>query len=82
MHTSPENRIDLFTVSEVRKAKNILTNGNGAPAHFRLMDEVLTPEVMRRIDNEAGLLNDRDYIAYRLEYIAGQMPFSVLVSVT
>lgn len=65
-------KIDLFTEEEVRRAKKIIAEAKEATPHNRLRDEVVTEEVMQRIDQETGQQNDRNYMAYRLEYIAGQ----------
>ena len=43
---------------------------DGAQASSRIRDEIITDEVMKRIDGETGQENDRRYMAYRLEYVA------------
>lgn len=62
--------IDLFTEDEVSRAKSLLRNQSNP--HYRILEEIVTAEVMQRIDDETGQKNDRDYMAYRLEYVAGQ----------
>ena len=65
------NRIDLFTRDEVQRAKDIIaTSMDGAQVSSRIRDEIITDEVMKRIDGETGQENDRRYMAYRLEYVA------------
>ncbi len=64
-------RIDLFTADEVQRAKTIIkTSHDGAQRSQRIRDEIITDEVMERIDRESGQQNDRKYMAYRLEYVA------------
>ena len=65
------DRIDLFTEDEVQRAKTILKSSHdSAQASQRIRDEIVTDEVMKRIDGETGQGNDRRYMAYRLEYVA------------
>lgn len=65
------NRIDLFTRDEVQRAKTILSSSmDSVQKNKRLRDEIVTDEVMERIDRETGQKNDRSYMAYRLEYVA------------
>ena len=64
----PNNRIDLFTRDEVQRAKTIMRD-NTTP-HNRIHDEIITDEVMKRINRDTGQENDRRYMAYRLEYVA------------
>lgn len=65
------DRIDLFTAAEVQRAKDIIaTSMDGAQASSRIRDEIITDEVMKRIDGETGQENERRYMAYRLEYVA------------
>ncbi len=66
------NRIDVYTHDEVNHAKRILNELKGAPANDRLQAEVVTEEVMTRINQETGQENVRAYIAYRLQFIAEQ----------
>ena len=64
-------RIDLFTAAEVQRAKDIIaTSMDGAQASSRIRDEIVTDEVMQRINRDTGQENDRRYMAYRLEYVA------------
>lgn len=61
---------DLFTAAEVKAARRILA---AEPfATDRVRQEVVTPEVMARINRETGHSNDRLYMTYRLIYIAGE----------
>ena len=65
------DRIDLFTAAEVQRAKDIIaTSRDSAQASQRIRDEIVTEEVMERINHESGQENDRRYMAYRLEYVA------------
>lgn len=65
------NRIDLFTRDEVQRAKGVIaTSRDSAHASQRIRDEIVTEEVMERINHESGQENDRRYMAYRLEYVA------------
>lgn len=65
------DRIDLFTAAEVQRAKDIIaTSRDSTQASSRIRDEIITDEVMKRIDGETGQENDRRYMAYRLEYVA------------
>lgn len=65
------DRIDLFTRDEVQRAKTILSSSmDTVQKNKRLRDEIITDEVMQRIDRETGQKNDRRYMAYRLEYVA------------
>ena len=65
------DRIDLFTAAEVQRAKDIIaTSMDGAQASSRIRDEIITDEVMKRINRESGQENDRRSMAYRLEYVA------------
>lgn len=65
------DRIDLFTRDEVQRAKTILSSSmDTVQKNKRLRDEIITDEVMQRIDCETGQKNDRRYMAYRLEYVA------------
>ncbi len=64
-------RIDLFTRDEVQRAKDIIaTSRDSVQVSSRIRDEIITDEVMKRIDGETGQENDRRYMAYRLEYVA------------
>lgn len=65
-----EDRIDLFTADEVKRAKKLMRET--ATPHARIRDDIITEEVMTRIDRETGQPNNRGYVAYRLEYIASQ----------
>lgn len=60
--------IDLFTEDEVQRAKTIMRD-NTTP-HSRIYDEIITDEVMKRINRDTGQENGRRYMAYRLEYVA------------
>ena len=63
-------RIDLFTAHEVSRARDILrTSMDTVQASRRIFEEVVTDEVMNRIDRETNQTNDRRYMAYRLEAI-------------
>ena len=63
--------IDLFTEDEVQRAKTILaTSRDSAQASQRIRDEIVTDEVIERINRETGQENYRRYMAYRLEYVA------------
>ena len=65
------DRIDLFTAAEVQRAKDIITTSmDGAQASSRIREEIITDEVMERVNRESGQENDRRYMAYRLEYVA------------
>ncbi len=65
------DRIDLFTAAEVQRAKDIIaTSMDGVQASSRIREEIITDEVMKRIDGETGQENDRRYMAYRLKYVA------------
>ena len=66
------DRIDVFTPEEVKQAKKIIAHSQNGVVHQQLYDEVVTDDVMKRIDSETGQENVRSYMAYRLEYIAGQ----------
>lgn len=57
--------MDLFTESEVKRARKIINKA--ALPHKRIRNEILTDEVMARIDKQTGQTNDRRYMAYRLE---------------
>ena len=61
---------DLFTADEVKRAKDILATAT-AP-HTRIRDEIITDDVMQRIDQQTGQKNDPLYMAYRLEYVASE----------
>lgn len=62
---------DLFTELEVQRAKDIIATSRDTPQiSQRIFDEIITDEVMKRIDKETGQTNDRKYMAYRLEYVA------------
>lgn len=65
-----EDRIDLFTADEVKRAKKIMQGSLIAMPTIR--DQIVTEEVMERINRETGQQNHRDYMAYRLEHIAIQ----------
>ena len=58
------NRIDWFELDEVRRAIG--------QAHDYIFDNIITEEVMVRINKESGQTNNRRYMAYRLEHIANQ----------
>lgn len=60
--------IDLFTEDEVQRAKTILKSSS--TPHTRILDEIVTDEVVQRINRDTGQENDRRYMAYRLEYVA------------
>ena len=63
--------IDLFTDREVQAARVILKSSHDSvQAHRRILNEIVTDEVMARIDADTGQPNSRDYMAYRLGYIA------------
>lgn len=63
--------IDLFTAEEVQRAKDIIATSRDTPQiSQRIHDEIVTDEVMKRIDKQTGQANDRKYMAYRLEYVA------------
>ena len=61
--------IDLFTEDEVQRAKAIMRDG--PTPHTRILDEIISDETMQRINRDTGRENDRRYMAYRLEYVAG-----------
>ncbi len=62
--------VDLFTAAEVKAARRIIA---AEPfATDRVRQEVVTPEVMARINRETGQSNDRLYMTYRLIHIAGE----------
>jgi len=62
---------NCFTESEVQRARDIIkTSRDSAQASQRIRDEIVTDEVMGRIDKSTGQKNDRAYMAYRLEYLA------------
>ncbi len=65
-----EDRIDLFTADEVKRAKKIMQRSLIAMPAIR--DQIVTEKMMERIDRETGQQNHREYIAYRLEHIANQ----------
>ena len=68
-----QHRVDLFTSDELKRAKDIIaTSRDSAQASQRIRDEIVTEEVMERINRESGQENDRRYMAYRLEYIAAE----------
>lgn len=68
---SDQHRVDLFTSDELKRAKDIIaTSRDSAQASQRIRDEIITDEVMKRIDGETGQENDRRYMAYWLEYFA------------
>lgn len=60
--------IDLFTENEVRKARKLLAESS--TPHSDILDQIVTPEVMARIDLATNQRNDRTYMAYRLEFVA------------
>ena len=65
------HRVDLFTSDELKRAKDIIaTSRDSAHASQRIRDEIVTDEVIERINHETGQENDRRYMAYRLEYVA------------
>lgn len=61
--------IDLFTEDEVARAKRLVAR-NPLNAHPYIREEIVTDEVMKRIDETTGQANDRNYMAYRLEHLA------------
>ena len=70
---SEQHRVDLFTTDELKRAKDIIaTSRDSAQVSQRIRDEIITDEVMERINRESGQENDRRYMAYRLEYIASE----------
>lgn len=67
-----QQRIDVFTPDEIDRAKKIIAQTD--TPHARLKDEIVTEDVMKRIDQETGQENVRSYMAYRLEYLALENP--------
>jgi hypothetical protein len=71
---------DLFTREEIEKAFNVfqeygvmavLADDEGKPVsslNDRLKANVVTPEVMARIDKQTGQANDATYLCYVLQY--------------
>ena len=64
------DRIDVFTPEEVERAAEIVREEDLGRLVSRLKNEIVTEEVMARIDRETGQENDRRYMAYRLEWVA------------
>ena len=63
-------RIDVFTTEEVERAKRIIkASMDELQKTNRIMDEVITEDVMQRIDRETGQVNFRRYMAYRIQKI-------------
>lgn len=62
--------IDLFTEDEVRKARKLLAESS--TPHQAILDQIVTAEVMARIDLATNQRNDRSYMAYRVEYVAAR----------
>lgn len=56
----------LFTKDEIKKAMKIVRD-NPQPNDL-LKRDVLTPEVMARIDETTGQENNIDYLCYALQY--------------
>lgn len=68
---SPIVNQDLFTADEIQRAKDIIATSRDTPQiSQRIHDEIITDEVMARINKGTGQENDRKYMAYRLEYVA------------
>ncbi len=66
-----QHRVDVFTTEEVKRAKEIVrTCVHPDQAHKRILNEIVTPEVVERINRETGQPNLARYMAYRLEYVA------------
>lgn len=63
-----KDMIDLFTKDEVRRARKLVATS--LTPHGLICAEIVTPDVMRRIDAATGQSNDQHYMAYRLEYLA------------
>ena len=66
--------VDLFTVEELKRAQDIRsTSRDNLQFIQRVQDDILTDEVMARIDKATGQTNDRKYMAYRIEYVLGEV---------
>lgn len=62
---------DFFTEDEVRRARDIIKSSRDSPQiHQRILVEIINDEVMARIDTATMQENSRDYMAYRLEFVA------------
>lgn len=61
--------IDVFTAKEVAEAKKILSKVASELQRDNAA-KLLTNEVMKRINESTGQKNLREYMAYRLLYIA------------
>lgn len=65
--------IDLFTLEELKRAQDFrATSRDNLQFIQRVQDDILTDEVMARIDKATGQANDRKYMAYRIEYLIGE----------
>lgn len=63
--------IERFTRDEVQRAKSIIkTSMDDMQAVNRILAEVVTPEVIRRIDIETRQADAPRYMAYRLQHLA------------
>lgn len=62
----------LFTKEEFRRAQQIVREANGGTVNKKLIEHVVTPEVMKRIDEATGQENLNTYWAYLLEFLVAR----------
>lgn len=68
--------VEIFTQDEIKRAAEIIADMPITP-HRRIVDEIVTPAVMERIDRETGQENNTAYVAYLLEFAATKLPFHI-----
>lgn len=56
---------DLFTESEIRKAKGL--------SHQEILEQIVTPEKMEHLERVTGQENNRRYMAYMVEHLSGRL---------
>lgn len=67
------SKCGAFTRYEVQQARDLKRVClDGVQFHARIYEDIVTEEVMARIDRETGQTNDRHYMAYHLENVSNQ----------
>lgn len=66
---------ELFTINELKRAAELLTacQRDGRRFNSVVINELLTAEVLARINRKTGQENDPRYLGYMLEFAVGSI---------
>jgi hypothetical protein len=63
---------DLFTLDEIKRARELYTKCSPGTFNKRVVEEIVRP-IMPRINRATGQENDERYMGYLLEYVISQL---------